>query len=151
MNYAPIILTNAGMGGQAALLSTIGLGSLKVVMTILAILQLETMGRRPLLLCGSVLCAVAMAMLGAAFTPTPALASLAVAGLVLFVGAWSASFGPLGWLLASELFPLPSHWQPAAKRAAAALIGRAFDEPAVVSCRDAEEDGCDCRHNCSAL
>ena len=74
-------------------------------MTILAILQLETMGRRPLLLCGSVLCAVAMAMLGAAFTPVPALASLAVAGLVLFVGAWSASFGPLGWLLASELFP----------------------------------------------
>ena len=104
LNYAPIILTKAGMGASASLAATVGLGVVKMLMTIVAIVSLETKGRRPLLLAGAVCCAVAMLMLGAAFTPTPPTVPLAVGGLVLFVAAWSASFGPLGWLLASELF-----------------------------------------------
>ena len=104
MNYAPIILTKAGMGDSASLAATVGLGLVKMLMTIVTILLLETKGRRALLLAGATTCMLSMLMLGLAFMPTPPTVPLAVAGMVIFVAAWSASFGPLGWLLASELF-----------------------------------------------
>ena len=105
LNYAPVILTGAGLGDEAALLSTVGVGVLKTLTTVMAIVQLERMGRRPLLLGGSLVCACAMVMLGVAFSSAPPDSRLAVCGLLLFVTAWSGSFGPLGWLLSAELFP----------------------------------------------
>jgi MFS family permease len=52
--YAPRIFEMTGLGEQAALLNTVGLGLVNLVVTVLAMLAIDRFGRRTLMLVGSV-------------------------------------------------------------------------------------------------
>ncbi len=107
--YAPTIFQGAGFhSSSAAILATMGVGVVNVVMTVVALQLLDRVGRRPLLLAGMAVMVVSLAALGAAFLfpALPSLGSIAVASLMLYVGAFAIGLGPVFWLLIAEIYPL---------------------------------------------
>jgi len=108
--YAPTIVQSAGIpSASGAILATAGIGLVNVVMTVVAMVLIDRMGRRPLLLGSLAGMAVALGMLGFGFlasTSTTSLAGLSVACLMVFVGAFAIGLGPIFWLLIAEIYPL---------------------------------------------
>ena len=62
-------------------------------------------GRRELLAWSSVLMFIAFAMVAFSFLAGDIL-GLTIAGICLFMAGFSTGFGPLTWVIASEIFPL---------------------------------------------
>lgn len=99
--------------------STLSIGLVKFVVTVLVIWKIEKVGRRCLLLSGMSIIAVGLFLLVLAFVQVAARNEaaenavnvslsgevLVVPGVLLVVTGYSMSFGPLTWLLTSELFP----------------------------------------------
>jgi MFS transporter, SP family, galactose:H+ symporter len=108
--YAPTIVQFTGVdSSSAAILASIGVGVVNVGMTLVAIRMLDRAGRRPLLLGGTVVMAIALAALAVVFATgagSTAGSVVAVAALMLYVGAFAISLGPIFWLLNAELYPL---------------------------------------------
>jgi SP family galactose:H+ symporter-like MFS transporter len=78
-------------------------------MTVVAMLLIDRVGRRPLLLGSLAGMALALAVLGFGFvasTSTASLAGLSVVCLMVFVGAFAIGLGPIFWLLIAEIYPL---------------------------------------------
>ena len=108
--YAPTLLKNAGLGSQASLLANVGVGAVNVGLTVVAILLLDRVGRRRLLLTGTAgmvlgLCGMGVAFLGGGDLAGPAL-YLALFSLAFYVGSFAIGLGPVFWLLISEIYPL---------------------------------------------
>lgn len=108
--YAPIIFQAAGFASaSSAILATAVVGVVNVVMTIVAILLLDRVGRRPLLLVGLVGMTASLVALGLAFfIPgfSSVLGYLAAGSLMAYVGFFAVGLGPVFWLLISEIYPL---------------------------------------------
>lgn len=107
--YAPTIIKSTGLGASAAILSTIGIGIVNVVMTVVAILIIDRVGRKPLLLVGLVGMLISLVVIGGAFL-VPGLSGIiswvTLAGLMLYVASFAVSFGPLLWVMLPEIFPV---------------------------------------------
>ena len=80
--------------------------------TILSCFLVDRVGRRKLLLFGSVAMSLALlsdGIIGCYFhgsTPTPLASKFSLFNTLLFIATYSIGWGPLPWLLMSELFPL---------------------------------------------
>jgi sugar porter (SP) family MFS transporter len=108
--YGPQIFQLAGMSSdRAAILATTIVGVVNVALTVVAIVAIDRWGRKPLLYLGSGGMAVALLVLAAAFG-VPVLAGirapLALGSLMVYVGCFAFSLGPIVWLLIAEIFPL---------------------------------------------
>ncbi|XP_021725807.1 D-xylose-proton symporter-like 2 [Chenopodium quinoa] len=105
--YAASIFQTAGFSAASdATRVSILLGLVKLVMTGVAVLFVDKFGRRPLLLGGVSGMVISLLFLGAYYTFLGDAPAIAVIGLLLYVGCYQLSFGPIGWLLMSEIFPL---------------------------------------------
>ncbi|CAB1128296.1 Putative metabolite transport protein YwtG [Candidatus Hydrogenisulfobacillus filiaventi] len=108
--YAPTIFEFAGFHSAAvSILATVGVGLVNVLMTVAAIGLLDRAGRRPLLLAGVAGMVASLAVLGLAFhlpAASRSLGWLTVAGLMVYVGSFAISLGPVFWLLIAEIYPL---------------------------------------------
>lgn len=94
------------------------LGAFKLVMTLIAVATVDKLGRRPLLLGGVGGMVIALLLLTAAQGGVDVAAAAGAAGggvsaawvsaiaLLLYVGCYQISFGPISWLLVGEVFPL---------------------------------------------
>jgi len=107
LNFAPIIFSNAGVGQKSSLAYTILLGIVKFVVTIIVIWKIEIFGRRFLLLVGMGLIEISLICMTIAFAHNGGLTStsLAIFGAIGMAAGYAASFGPLTWLIISEMFP----------------------------------------------
>jgi SP family galactose:H+ symporter-like MFS transporter len=108
--YAPTIFKFAGVSAAGpAILAGAGLTAVMWCFHLLAILLLDRVGRRPLLLTGVAGQIVGLGVLGAAFE-FPQLAGfksdVAIGGLVIYVACFAFGLGPIFWLLISEIYPL---------------------------------------------
>jgi sugar porter (SP) family MFS transporter len=107
--YAPTILKDAGFSSSAAILATTGVGILNMLVTLCALLLIDRVGRRPLLLVGISGVLLALIVLGAAYLlpggPSGA-GVLLVAGLLVYIASFAASLGIAIWLLNAEVYPL---------------------------------------------
>ena len=108
--YAPTILTNAGFdSGSAALFATVVIGALNVVMTILAMRQLDRVGRKPLLSIGFAGMTGSMLVVGLIFVVTAGAGTtqkwLVLPALTTFIAFFAVSIGPVAWLMISEIYP----------------------------------------------
>ena len=107
--YAPTILKDAGFSSSAAILATTGVGILNMLVTLCALLLIDRVGRRPLLLIGISGVLLALIVLGAAYLlpggPSSA-GVLLVVGLLVYIASFAASLGIAIWLLNSEVYPL---------------------------------------------
>lgn len=109
MYYAPRILGLAGFIDHGRLWGTVIVGAVNVAATFVAIGLVDRWGRRPLLVCGLVVMAIGMALLGispsAEVRETTAQA-LAIGGMICFVSGFAFSAGPVTWVLCAEIQPL---------------------------------------------
>jgi sugar porter (SP) family MFS transporter len=109
--YATPIMQRAGFASAAAATQvSVILGGFKFLMTGIAVLSVDRVGRRPLLLAGVTMLVAALLALAALSGPTPPLegeagALASAACLLVYVGAYQVSFGPIAWLIVSEVFP----------------------------------------------
>lgn len=108
--YAPTIFQFAGLHSHsAAILATAGVGSVNVLLTIVAVWLLDRVGRRPLLLHGLVGMVVSLGVLGFAFISpnlSQGLAWISVICVMLYVACFAIGLGPVFWLMISEIYPL---------------------------------------------
>jgi sugar porter (SP) family MFS transporter len=107
--YAPTILSDTGLGNGAALAATMVVGVTNLVFTIAAVLLLDRVGRRVLLLVGTAGILVSLTVLGVYFTSSALQADygwLALVGLLMFMASFAIGLGPVFWLMISEIFPV---------------------------------------------
>lgn len=105
--YAASILESAGFSGASdATRVSILVGLLKLIMTAVAVLVVDKVGRRPLLLGGVSGIVISLFLLGSYYIYLGDAPAVAVIALLLYVGCYQLSFGPIGWLMISEIFPL---------------------------------------------
>ena len=102
--YAPRIFENMGAGSDAAMVQTVVMGIVNIVFTLLAIFTVDKVGRKPLLIIGSFGMMIGMIALGVL-----SFANLIGIGALVFIIIYTASFmmswGPICWVLISEIFP----------------------------------------------
>lgn len=105
--YAPTIFQSAGFASaSAAILATSVVGIVNVISTIVAILLVDKVGRRPLLLAGSAIMVIALIALGIVFAvSTTNTGTLTLIALIVYIIAFAISFGPVFWLMSAEIFP----------------------------------------------
>jgi len=110
--YAGRIFQEAGFSSSGAATGvSVVLGVFKLVMTGIAVATVDSWGRRPLLLYGVSGIVGALLLLGstqAGLVPIPdgAAAWANLMALLIYVGAYQLSFGPVSWLIVGEVFPL---------------------------------------------
>ncbi|KAK6932478.1 Major facilitator, sugar transporter-like [Dillenia turbinata] len=117
MFYAPVLFKTIGFGSDASLMSAVITGLVNVLATLVSIYGVDKWGRRFLFLEGGIqmlICQIAVAaFIGAKFgvNGEPGelpkwYAVVVVLFICIYVAGFAWSWGPLGWLVPSEIFPL---------------------------------------------
>jgi MFS transporter, SP family, major inositol transporter len=106
--YAPTILESTGLGASASLILTVTVGIVAIIGTILGIILLGYINRRPLLLTGFTGVATGHAVLALSFLlpESPFRSYLILAAMLIVVFFVQTFIGTLVWLLLSEIFPM---------------------------------------------
>ncbi|MCF8226860.1 MAG: D-xylose transporter XylE [Bacteroidales bacterium] len=102
--YAPEIFKNMGSGTDNALLQTIIVGAVNLSFTVLAIFTVDRFGRKPLMIGGAAGMAFFMISLGLLFF-FGNMGILALVAILGYVASFAFSWGPVTWVLLSEIFP----------------------------------------------
>ena len=102
--YAGNIFRNMGSSTNSSLLQTIIVGIVNLTFTVVAILTVDKFGRKPLMIIGALGMAVSMTALGFAFySGNPGL--IALIFMLTYTASFAVSWGPVTWVLLSEIFP----------------------------------------------
>ncbi|KAH7427065.1 hypothetical protein KP509_10G028800 [Ceratopteris richardii] len=112
--YAPVIFQAFGFGSNASLYSSIFTGGVMVLGSLITIFTIDRFGRRVLLIIGGVvmvICQVIIAILlqqfyGGDDVLSKGLSIVITILICLFVLGFATSWGGLGWVVPSEIFPL---------------------------------------------
>ncbi|KAK6151649.1 hypothetical protein DH2020_014284 [Rehmannia glutinosa] len=112
--YAPVLFGSMGFKGNASLYSSALTGAVLALSTLVSMGVVDRWGRRVLLISGGIqmiLCQITAAtILGLKFGNDKELSKgfsiTVVTTICLFVAAFGWSWGPLGWTVPSEIFPL---------------------------------------------
>lgn len=101
--FAPRIFHTMGMGNP--MVQTVMMGVVNILFTLVAIFTVEKWGRKPLLITGSI--GMALGAFGVALCNLiPGLPPLmAVGSIMIYSASFMFSWGPICWVLISEIFP----------------------------------------------
>ena len=106
--YAPKIFEMANFQGTGTIVSTVAVGTVNLLATIVAVAFADRWGRKPILYAGFAIMAISMAVLGLILhigATNVALQITAVAALLIFIVGFAMSIGPLAWALCAEIQP----------------------------------------------
>ncbi|MFN8206690.1 MAG: D-xylose transporter XylE [Bacteroidales bacterium] len=110
--YAGNIFRNMGASTDSSLLQTIIVGIVNLSFTVVAILTVDRFGRKPLMIIGSIGMAISMIALGMTFflgntggELTKGQGFTALVFMLTYTAAFAMSWGPVCWVLLSEIFP----------------------------------------------
>jgi sugar porter (SP) family MFS transporter len=102
--FAPRVFELAGMGKDAAFLQSAGVGFVNLIFTMLGLYLIDRLGRKKLMLIGSIGYIISLAVIAAAF-------HFKLAGIIvpifvfLFIAAHAIGQGAVIWVFISEIFP----------------------------------------------
>lgn len=102
--YAPRIFENMGATGDISMIQTVVMGVVNILFTVVAILTVDKFGRKPLLIIGSIGMMVGMVALSVlSFMDVIGFAALIF--IIIYTASFMMSWGPICWVLISEIFP----------------------------------------------
>jgi SP family xylose:H+ symportor-like MFS transporter len=101
--YAPTMFKNMG-GSDDPLILTVITGIANVVFTLVATFTVDRLGRKPLLIAGALVMAVAMILLGSLFY-NHNMGAASVGAVILYIAGFAFSWGPIVWVMLAEIFP----------------------------------------------
>lgn len=102
--YAPRIFESAGLGESTALLSSIGIGVVNLVFTLLGVFLIDKLGRKQLMLYGSIGYIISLSLVAAAFFLNWGGLWVPIF-LFLFIASHAIGQGAVIWVFISEIFP----------------------------------------------
>ena len=102
--YAPRIFESMGAAKDASMLQTVVMGLVNVVFTIIAIVTVDKVGRKLLLIIGSIGMAVGMFAISA-FSYYDVIGNATLVFIIVYTASFMMSWGPVTWVLISEIFP----------------------------------------------
>ena len=115
MFYAPVLFNTLGLGNDASLYSAVITGAVNVLSTLVSIYSVDKLGRRVLLLEAGVQMFISQMVIAVVLglnlgdntnKMSQGTAIVVVLMVCTFVSSFAWSWGPLGWLIPSETFPL---------------------------------------------
>jgi sugar porter (SP) family MFS transporter len=109
--YGPQIFSLAGIdSNKNAIFATLLVAITNVLATVIALVLVDRLGRKPLLYAGLGGMTVALFVLSFCFHQQaqlgPSLGKIATACLMFFITCYAFSIGPIAWIIVSEVFPL---------------------------------------------
>lgn len=108
--FGTTIVGFMGYSTGASVGVTVYLGIINWALAVIAVLLLDKIGRRPLLLAGTVGQVLGLLSLGFYFLQSPSFQhanpGMGVASVMFYLAAFEISLGPVFWLMISEIFPL---------------------------------------------
>ncbi|KAH8803545.1 general substrate transporter [Xylogone sp. PMI_703] len=112
--YAPTMFSSLGLDGNTtSLLATGVYGIVNCLSTLPALIFIDRVGRRPLLMCGAIGTCISLVIVGAivgaykgSLGSNKAAGWAGIAFIYIYDINFSYSFAPIGWVLPSEIFPL---------------------------------------------
>ena len=102
--YAPEILTRIGLGEKESLLNSIAIGGTNLIFTFIGVYLIDRLGRKTLLIIGSLGYIISLGMVAWAFYAGASPAFL-MSFLLLFIAAHAIGQGAVIWVFISEIFP----------------------------------------------
>jgi len=93
-----------GFGQEDVLKQQILLAGVNFVFTFIAMFSVDKWGRKPLIISGSIGMIVGFLMLGISLM-TDSIGLVSLIGILVFIGSFAMSMGPIVWVLLSEMFP----------------------------------------------
>jgi sugar porter (SP) family MFS transporter len=103
--YAPRIFEMAGLGAHSSLLSTVGIGMINFIFTLLGINIIDKVGRKVLMLVGSVGLIVSLFLVAFTFYSGHLSGFAIPVYMMLFIAFFAFSQGVVIWVFISEIFP----------------------------------------------
>ncbi|WP_461242787.1 sugar porter family MFS transporter [Secundilactobacillus muriivasis] len=107
--YAPTIFTDVGFGVSAALLAHIGIGIFNVIVTAIAVAIMDKIDRTKMLIGGAIGMGISLFVMsfGMKFSGGSHVAAIiSVIALTIYIAFFSATWGPVMWVMIGEVFPL---------------------------------------------
>ena len=102
--YAPEILSKIGLGAKDSLLNSIAIGGTNLIFTFVGLYLIDRLGRRKLLLIGSIGYIVSLSMVAGCFA-SHASSVLLMSFLLIFIASHAIGQGAVIWVFISEIFP----------------------------------------------
>lgn len=103
--YGAEIFSNAlGYGPQDALKQQLLLGAVNLIFTFVALYTIDKWGRKPLFLTGTAGMMIGLSVLGATLY-TESVGVLSLIAILVFIGSFAMSMGPVVWVILAEIFP----------------------------------------------
>lgn len=103
-NYTSTIFESVGADLDRQLFETVSIGIVNLVFTLVAMWQVDKLGRRPLMLIGSLGLSIVYIVL-AYLLQSHASAGYVSVFVLLAIGMYATSLAPVTWVLISEIFP----------------------------------------------
>jgi len=102
--YAPEILSRIGLGAKESLANSIAIGGTNLIFTFVGLYLIDRVGRKTLLIIGSLGYIISLAMVAIAFK-TGASSGFLMTFLLMFIAAHAIGQGAVIWVFIAEIFP----------------------------------------------
>ena len=103
-NYTSTIFETVGANLDRQLFETVAIGIVNLVFTVVAMWQVDKLGRKPLMLFGAIGLSILYVII-ATLLQTGASAGLLSIFVLLAIATYATSLAPVTWVLISEIFP----------------------------------------------
>jgi len=103
-NYTSTIFESVGANLNQQLFETVSIGAVNLVFTLIAMWQVDKLGRKPLMLTGSIGLSIIYVIL-ALWLKSHVAATLISALVLIAIALYATSLAPVTWVLIAEIFP----------------------------------------------
>ena len=124
--YGPKILEEGGLQLGEALGGQVVIGIVNVLFTFIALWKIDALGRKPLLIYGIIGIMISLIIVGLLFYFEVNNTYLLMTFILTFIACFAFSFGPVLWVLLSEIYPLKIRGAAMSVATMAVWVGTTF-------------------------